>query len=33
VLPFANLGGDPADEYFSDGLSEALLIVLAGCRN
>lgn len=25
VLPFANLGGDPAQDYFSDGLSEELI--------
>lgn len=29
VLPFANLGGDPADEYLSDGLSEELIHGLA----
>jgi TolB-like protein/Tfp pilus assembly protein PilF len=29
VLPFANLGGDPEDDYFSDGLSEELLNALA----
>ena len=25
VLPFENLGGDPAQEYFSDGLAEEML--------
>jgi TolB-like protein len=25
VLPFANMSGNPADEYFSDGLAEELL--------
>ncbi len=29
VLPFANLTGDPNDEYFSDGLADELLHVLA----
>jgi pentatricopeptide repeat protein len=29
VLPFANLNGDPNDEYFSDGLTEELLNRLA----
>jgi TolB-like protein/Tfp pilus assembly protein PilF len=29
VLPFANLSGDPSQEYFSDGLSEELLGKLA----
>lgn len=29
VLPFVNMSGDPQDEYFSDGLSEELLNVLA----
>jgi TolB-like protein/Flp pilus assembly protein TadD len=28
VLPMLNAGGDPADEYFSDGLSEELISVL-----
>ncbi|NNF29367.1 MAG: hypothetical protein HKN73_19225 [Gemmatimonadetes bacterium] len=30
VLPFANLSDDPENEYFSDGLAEELLHVLAG---
>jgi adenylate cyclase len=29
VLPFVNMSGDPANEYFSDGISEEILNVLA----
>jgi TolB-like protein len=29
VLPFANMSGDPEQEFFSDGISEELLNVLA----
>jgi TolB-like protein len=29
VLPFANIGGKPDEEYFSDGMTEELLNVLA----
>ncbi len=29
VLPFTNMSGDPSNEYFSDGLAEELLNVLA----
>jgi TolB-like protein len=32
VLPFANLTGDPAKEYFSDGMSEELLHTLTRIR-
>jgi TolB-like protein len=30
VLPFVNMSGDPDNEYFSDGVSEEILNVLAG---
>lgn len=33
VLPFANLGGDPAQTYFSDGLSDDIITALAGWRS
>ncbi len=33
VLPFANLSGDPAQEYFSDGLTEEILNSLARERD
>lgn len=29
VLPFTNMGGDPDDEYFSDGMTEDLLTYLS----
>ena len=32
VLPFANMSGDPKDDYFSDGLSEELLNTLAAVQ-
>jgi TolB-like protein/Flp pilus assembly protein TadD len=33
VLPLANLGGDPAQEYFADGITEALITELATIRS
>jgi TolB-like protein/Tfp pilus assembly protein PilF len=33
VLPLANESGDPAQDYFSDGLSEELISALAQVRN
>ena len=33
VLPFANLSGDPDNEYFSDGITEELLNALAQLRD
>src|SRR5262249_50398091 len=33
VLPFANLSGDPSQEYFSDGLTEDILTELARVRD
>jgi adenylate cyclase len=33
VLPFANLSGDPEQEYFADGISEDLIAAISGwCR-
>jgi TolB-like protein/Tfp pilus assembly protein PilF len=32
VVPFVNLGPDPQDDYFADGLSEELVTRLAGIR-
>lgn len=32
VLPLQNLGGDPADEYFADGIVEDIIVSLAGLR-
>jgi adenylate cyclase len=32
VLPFVNMSDDPANEFFSDGLAEELLNLLAGIR-
>ena len=33
VLPFANLSGDPAQDYFSDGLSEDIITLLSAWRS
>ncbi len=33
VLPFANLSGDPSQEYFSDGLTEDILTELSRTRD
>jgi adenylate cyclase len=32
VLPFANLGGDPEQEYFADGIAEDLITALSRIR-
>ena len=32
VLPFDNLGGDPAQDYFSDGIVEDIITALSRCR-
>ena len=32
VLPLSNLSGDPAEEYFSDGMTESLITGLARIR-
>ena len=33
VLPFANLGGDPAQDYFGDGLAEDIITLLSAWRS
>ncbi len=33
VLPFTNMGGDPEQEYFSDGLTEDIITMLAAWRS
>jgi hypothetical protein len=33
VLPFANLSGDPAEDYFADGVTENLTTDLSRIRN
>lgn len=33
VLPFANMSGDPDNEYFSDGVTEDILTLLAGVED
>jgi adenylate cyclase len=32
VLPFANLSGDPEQDFFVDGITEDIIALLAGCR-
>lgn len=32
ILPFANISGDPSQDYFSDGISEEILTALSRCR-
>ncbi len=32
MLPFANFGGDPDQEFFADGISEDIISLLAGWR-
>ena len=32
VLPFANMSGDPEQEYFSDGISEDIIMALSKLR-
>jgi TolB-like protein len=32
VLPFANMSGDPEQEFFADGITEDIITLLAGWR-
>jgi TolB-like protein len=32
VLPFTNLSGEPEQEYFSDGISEDIIMALSKLR-
>jgi len=32
ILPFADLGGDPEQEYFADGMVEEIIIALSKVR-
>jgi adenylate cyclase len=33
VLPFANMSGDPEQEYFADGMAEEIITALSHCRS
>jgi TolB-like protein len=33
ILPFQNMSGDPAQEYFADGVVEDIIIALSRFRN
>ena len=33
ALPFVNLGGDPQQDYFVDGLTEEMITQLGQCSN
>jgi adenylate cyclase len=33
MLPFANMSGDPKQEYFSDGIAEDIIARLSGFRD
>ena len=33
VLPFVNMGGDPAQDYFADGMTEEIITALARFKN
>jgi DNA-binding winged helix-turn-helix (wHTH) protein len=32
VLPFTNMSGDPAQDYFADGMAEEILTALSRCK-